>query len=236
MMIEDIWVPEDKANYFSSEKYIDDLKKFYENSLLQIRKGIIPKKCINGPLYRFVGEPINMPKIYKGSDWRSYFIREQGFALLTEEWVKPLARWIGDRPCLEIMCGNAYLSYALNKYGCNVKATDNFSWNKEFEKMGNIYPIENLDCVAAIEKYGNQVKFIICSWPYMDNNAYKSLMKMREVNSKCRMIYIGEDFGGCTANEAFFNNIEECYVNGFENAVANYRNWQGIHDSIRLIK
>ena len=156
--------------------------------------------------------------------------------MLSEDWVKPLAKWIGDRPCLEIMCGNGYLSYALSKYGCNIKATDNYSWNKEFEKMGSIYPVENLDCIAAIEKYGKNVKFIICSWPYMDSNAYRSLMKMREINPKCRMIYIGEEFGGCTANNDFFNNIEECYVKGFEDAVGNYRRWQSIHDSIVLVK
>lgn len=59
---------------------------------------------------------------------------------------------------------------------------------------------------------------------------------MREINPKCRMIYIGEDFGGCTANNDFFNNIEECYVKGFEDAVGNYRRWQSIHDSIVLVK
>lgn len=224
-------------NYFMSEKYLNDLRHIYEENLKLLRKGIIPKRYPNGPMYRFVGEPQSLSKeIFKGSDWRSYFIKVQGFPLLSEDWVKPLAKWIGDRPCLEIMCGNGYLSYALSKYGCNIKATDNYSWNKEFEKMGSIYPVENLDCIAAIEKYGKNVKFIICSWPYMDSNAYRSLMKMREINPKCRMIYIGEEFGGCTANNDFFNNIEECYVKGFEDAVGNYRRWQSIHDSIVLVK
>ena len=215
---------------------ISELKKVYEENLKKLCKGVIPKSYPKGRLIRMLGESSTLPERFKGPDWRSHFIKVQGFPLLSEDWVKPLARWIGDRPCLEIMCGNGYLSYALSKYGCKIKATDNFSWEKNFDGMGKIYPIENLDCIAAIEKYGREVKFIICSWPYMDDKAYRCLLKMREVNPKCRMIYIGEDFGGCTANDDFFNELEECYVKGFDEAVSNYRRWDSIHDTIRLVK
>ena len=156
--------------------------------------------------------------------------------MFAENWVKPLARWIGNRPCLEIMAGSGYFSYALSKYGCNVKATDNYSWKESFSLMNKYIPVENLDCLEAIKKYGKDVKFIICSWPYMDNKANECLLLMRKVNPKCRMIYVGEDMSGCTANNAFFNNLEECYVKGFDDAVSEYRRWDSIHDSIRLIK
>ena len=70
----------------------------------------------------------------------------------------------------------------------------------------------------------------------MDDNAYKCLMAMREVNPKCRMIYIGEDMGGCTANDKFFENAEVCDVQGFTDAVKNYRHWDSIYDFVALFK
>ena len=168
--------------------------------------------------------------------WRDVYIGAFGFPLFAENWVKPLARWLGDRPVLEIMAGSGYFSYALQKYGCKVKATDNYSWKENFSLMNEYIQVENIDCLDAIRKYGKDVKFILCSWPYMDNKANECLKLMRKVNPKCRMIYVGEELSGCTANDAFFNNLEECYIKGFDDAVSNYRRWQSIHDDIKLIK
>jgi len=37
---------------------------------------------------------------------------------------------------------------------------------------------------------------------------YDALIKMREVNSYCKLIYIGEYKGGCTASDKFFDAVQ----------------------------
>lgn len=165
--------------------------------------------------------------------YRDRYIEQVGFVRITKNWVRPLSKWIGKRKCLEIMSGSGALTYALKEEGVLIKATDDFSWNKPFKPW---IQVENIDCIAAIEKYGREVDFIMCSWPYMDDTAYRALLKMREVNPKCRMIYIGEGNCGCTADENFFEAIYIDNVKGFEEAVKKFTQWEGMHDYPLLVK
>lgn len=215
--------------YITGNPEIDMVENCLCENYNILKKGQLPKSYINKSL-----DPC--PTIWVNPNyinWRNKYIKSFGFPLFAENWVKPLANWIGDRPCLEIMAGTGFFSYALSLYGCKVKATDNYSWENRFDNFINV---EKLDCIDAIKKYGKSVKFIICSWPYMDDTAYKSLLAMREVNPKCRMIYVGEGWGGCTANDAFFDNAEFLDIQGFKDAVKNYRRWAGIQDYISLVK
>lgn len=169
---------------------------------------------------------------------RHVLIQEQGFALLSKEWIEPFAKWIGNKRCLEIMAGCGAMSYALKEYGVNVKATDDFSWNGigHWNDNDMWIDVENIDCVKAIEKYGKDIDIIIISWPYINKTAYESLLKMREVNPNARMIYIGEGWGGCTANDDFFENIEEIEDELIDYINSKYQTWDGMHDYISLVK
>jgi hypothetical protein len=70
----------------------------------------------------------------------------------------------------------------------------------------------------------------------MDDSLYKSLLKMREVNKNCIMIYIGEGKGGCTASDEFFEAIKIIKDSSFDDAVKDYQRWIGLHDRIMLVK
>lgn len=219
--------------YSSEQERIEENKKFEilrENYTL-LKKGILPKS------YTFRFLPAYEGDVFKGEyiNWRDKYIKDFGFPLLSESWIRPLAHWIGDRPCLEVMAGKGVLSYYLRKNGVNIKATDNYTWKEQTWFKDN-HIVENLDCVKSVYKYGKQVSFIICSWPYMDDNAYKTLLAMREVNPKCRMIYIGEWWGGCTASDEFFEIVKVEELKTFYDAVKNFSCWEGIHDDIHLLK
>ena len=196
-----------------------------------LKQGKLPKTF----KYRFL--PQFECDVFKGEyiNWRDKYVKEFGFPLLSEDWIKPLARWIGDRPCLEVMAGKGILTYFLRQYGVKIRATDNFSWREQSWFKNNNF-VEELDCVEAVKKYGNKVLFILCSWPYMDDNAYKVLMTMRRINPKCRMIYIGEWMGGCTANEQFFEEMQVEDLKTFYDAIKKYSCWESIHDDIQLVK
>ena len=161
---------------------------------------------------------------------RSDFIKTIGFTLISNDWIKPLSQWVGKRKCLEVMAGSGSLSFALQQQGVDIIATDNFSWegSSNWNDNDNYWTeIENIDAIEAVEKYGKDIDIIIVSWPYMDDTAYRILHTMRKVNSNCIMIYIGEGMGGCTANDEFFENIQEIEDEEFEKTRSEFKQWWG---------
>ena len=61
-------------------------------------------------------------------------------------------------------------------------------------------------------------------------------MKMRQVNPKLLMLYIGEGYGAACADDDFFENIIYVDDSTFEDAVQNYKQAFGIHDLPMLVK
>ena len=171
----------------------------------------------------------------RGEEERDIFIKSAGFALITKNFVKALSEWIGDRSVLEIMAGTGYISKSLKNEGVNVVAVTDIkesSWGFKREWT----EVEKLSANDAIMKYNN-VDIIICSWAYMDNNMYEALLTMREYNPNAIILYIGENQGGCTANDNFFENLISIEDDAFEeNVIPLYRRWGGIHDEPRLVK
>ena len=157
---------------------------------------------------------------------RSDFIKTIGFTLISNDWIKPLSQWIGNRKCLEVMAVSGSLSFALQQQGVDIIATDDFSWkyDSSWNNDKNYWTdIENIDAMEAVNKYGKDINIIIMSWPYMDDTAYRILLNMRKVNSNCIMIYIGEGMGGCTADDEFFENIQEIDDEKFERTRSNFK-------------
>lgn len=170
--------------------------------------------------------------------YRNGIIQNCGYALLAYEWIRPLAQWIGKRRCLEIMAGSGALSYALSQCGVDIVATDDKSWSDPSCSWFSApwTEVEQLNCLQAIKKYGKDRAIIICSWPYMDDNAYRSLLEMRQVNPDAMMLYIGELECGATANDDFFRNLSIVEDDGFSASVQNFKQMPGLHDFPMLVK
>lgn len=219
---------EDKIN----QDVIDRINILKNQLANKIVPDTYPNEISSWDYNRFVGYG-------KGLD-RDDIIKLSSFPIISNDWLSPLAEWIGDRKCLEIMAGTGMLSRGLSNFGIDIMSTDNFSWISEhanwFNENSTWYPVENIDCIDAIEKYGKNTDIIICSWAYMDDGLYNALLKMRETNPKCLMIYVGEGDGGCTASDKFFESLIEVDDSGFNNAVKNFRSWWGIYDRPMLIK
>jgi len=219
-----------------SETFIDEMEAIKQ----QLLKKEIPESYPED-ISRMI--PIEMMILNRDIE-RNNFIDLSSFALVSNRWVKPLAEYIGNKKCLEIMAGRGVLSKALSECGVDIIATDNFSWtwrNNDKEK-GSLtqeqlwFHVENLDNIQAIEKYGKDMEYIICSWPdYSANYMYKALLKMREVNPNCKLIYIGEGYGGCTADDDFhesFEIIKDDII--FNNIAEKFQRWWGIRDRLTI--
>lgn len=234
-ILEDI---EKMENIFSMSPFLS--KKRVEEISFKEKKEII-KKLINDLQNNII--PYEYPSfILQDSAFfmlRDKIIKEQGFALVCEKWIKPLAEWIGDRKCLEVMSGTGALSYALKEQGINIIATDDFSWNgiaswnNEKKYFTNV---EKIDCIEAIRKYGKDIDIVIMSWAYMDDCAYKTLLEMRKVNPNAVMLVIGESQGGCTADDNFFEAIHRVEDEKIYYIDSLYDTWFGLHDHLMLVK
>lgn len=225
---------------------MDEDKALYEE--MQRIKTILLKKEIPDKY------PENMSRIKLQSFKNTFhidrfdFINLSSFALVSKRWVRPLAEYIGLKKCLEIMAGKGVLSKCLRDYGVDIIATDNYTWkwhrnsqNKNGKKLDHEelwFDVRDLDCVESIIKFGDKADYIICCWPPFRTSAlYESLIKMREVNPECRLIYIGEGKKGCNAESRFFD--EALYIKddrGFNNAANLFQRWPQMDDKINLIK
>jgi len=83
------------------------------------------------------------------------------------------------------------------------------------------------------------MNFIIVSWPpYGEPICYDALLKMRKINPDCRMIFIGEDYGCCTADDKFFETALQCkeYENELNIINDRFQTFAGIYDKIQIYK
>lgn len=171
--------------------------------------------------------------------YRPRIIEASSFALIAYEWVRPLAQWIGQRRCLEIMCGRGVLARALRDCGVTVVATDDQSWGlgEQWWRRCAWVEVEKLDCVAAIEMYGPASELVICSWPPPeDPSAHRALLKMREVAPNTQMIFIGEENPLVNADAAFFHDAVRVADDAFYAAVSNFKRAPGIRDFPILLR
>jgi hypothetical protein len=182
---------------------------------------------------------------YEMRCWRTDYVLNCGYVILTKQWLEKLADILKNKKCLEIMSGTGALSYYLRKYfKIDIIPTDNFDLfekyqialyqacsNKSFKQWMNI---ENIDCLKAIMKYGENMDYIIMSYPYKNENAYLSLKIMRDINPNCKMIYIGGLRDSPNADNQFFDNIN--IVNELTEINQLIPFWEGDDVYIKLIK
>ncbi len=222
---------------------MDSLEQYY----CEIPESI---KCYRSYFDQFIVEdiPIEIFRDEKYVSLREYAVFRMGFSTVTKRNCRVLKDIIGENKVLEIMCGLGSYTATLRALGVSSIATDDMSWidydtskYQGWKKNAWIEDVESLDAVSAIKKYGETVDFILMSWPPQhEPYAFEALQTMREVNPECRMIYIGEEKGGCTADDDFFDAMVDVSYEykQIDLLRSTYRSWEndGYHDYQFIIK
>src|SRR5699024_6074466 len=104
-----------------------------------------------------VGDEDYSIRILKETALREGFINNGMYAFVSWRWVKPFAKWIGERKVLEVMAGRGWLSHALRELNVNVIATDDYSWSYECGWLPPVTDVEELDAIKSVEKYGKDI-------------------------------------------------------------------------------
>ena len=151
---------------------MEQLRAQYAPILEQLKNHQIPDAYPEAELQLpfFQGRSLNEGSLY----FREEINRLCGFCFLSYNWIRPLAAWIGDRQCLEIMCGSGALSFALQSCGTNIIATDDHSWEKNYPDWFQApwTEIEKLNCLQAIEKYGALKGGLMAAWRILRCNPF----------------------------------------------------------------
>ena len=148
--------------------------------------------------------------IYFNSFLFEYEIRSEyvkrSFAILSHELLVGIIKLFAELnvgSVVELAAGKGWLSYWLVKYSIPVLGCfDNMSWDAHF--MGSLDFVENKDSVKAVKDFPDVKLFVMCWPPYDNSMAYDVFDAMKEGQY---LLYIGEGWGGCNADDKFFNTV-----------------------------
>jgi len=163
-------------------------------------------------------------------DVRDEHIRQYGFAVLAEALIEDLRTYA---PFVEVGCGTGYWAHKMLRAGIDIIATDPKPPNKpgvnaySFARTyGIILPWDGVK--AARASAGKRTLLMV--WPDYDS---KWPVETLRAYTGDTVVYVGEEVGGCTGDDAFHEElgarwylIEELIIpqfNGIHDAVYVYR-------------
>lgn len=141
-------------------------------------------------------------------NFRDYLEDEYGMWSYTNTaFVHALSDYLKGAPVLEVMAGNGYLSKGLRdlRPEQTIYTTDSRDWVKENETGKHpVTTIEQLSAIDAVDKYGEQVDYVLMSWaPDKGDGDIKLLKHLRENFPNLKLLVIGEK-NGATNSKGFW--------------------------------
>ena len=148
-----------------------------------------------------------------------------------------VAEHLGDR-AVEIGAGTGYWASLLSRMGVDLLCFDvappqldgSNAYHSPRNEEGNLLTGEVRDVFYTIKEGCSRDagdhpdrSLFLCWPPYDSSMAYKTLCAY----TGNRLVYIGEDLGGCTADDSFFAELD---TNWHEVATHKLVQWSGIHD------
>jgi len=143
-----------------------------------------------------------------------------GFAVLTTEAIRLLKP---HAPFIEIGSGSGYWAYEMKKQGVKIVATDLVKLNNNIYKFSKKWTsVKWMTAKQAIKKYPDHTLLIV--WPCYDKPWAYEALKTYKGNT---LVYCGEGYGGCTANDKFHELLEREWE---QHTSIGLPRWFGLHD------
>ncbi len=172
---------------------------------------------------------------------RKNFQMNFSWAVPTPEAVKSIVDFAGSDTIYEIGAGKGYWAYFINEMNGKIKCFDNpdcvFHYFKspvsndfgqniaDISQFKTFYPVDFCATKDVVRGCKNAKVLMFC-WPEYDKSwAYEYLKTIKPD----KLIYIGEGYGGCCADDSFFKYIERCYD---EYGFTSIPQWDGLHDYV----
>lgn len=153
--------------------------------------------------------------------------RKYAFAIPTPQAIKAIARL---SPLVELGAGTGYWTMLLKQAGAQIQAYDKapgIAHPRNKYKFSHTYAEVLLGNETVLERLDPSLNLFLC-WPNYDSDfAYNSLRKFRGA----KFAYIGEDLGGCTGNDKFFDLLTKSWT---LEKTRDIPQWPGIHDRLSI--
>lgn len=166
-----------------------------------------------------------------GENWgkRDHFRHGISWHVPTQSLVNLL---VSLSPIVSVGAGFAYTESLVLQNGGDIIATDltpgpENKWCRE----GKAYmEIEELEAAAAVSKYRNRNVFM--AWPPYDDPM--ALHVAERMGGGKFLVFVGEDYGGCTGNDDFFHYLTKEFQS--LEVDATIPSWHGIYDHVYVYK
>lgn len=166
-----------------------------------------------------------MRKVARLSEWelRQTIIDHMSFAIPTPEALDLIA---DHSPIVEIGAGTGYWAWCLQQMGVDILAYDIRPPQGTLENLWFQCWWTDVRRGGAIKARRHPDRALLMVWPYMDTMATQALKAYRGDT----MVYVGEGSGGCTADDSFFDLLDDWS----EIACLQLPQWDGINDHLTV--
>jgi 16S rRNA G1207 methylase RsmC len=132
---------------------------------------------------------------------REHYIADYGFAIVTQETLKELSRFLSGKSVLEVGSGTGFLSAALAEEGVRVTAVD--TGNLDSGRQKHCY---RRDLTAdALTLLPGDYDVVLMMWPTYNSDFAECVADSMRPGQI--LIYQGESSEGCTATDEFFDAV-----------------------------
>lgn len=204
----------------------------HEPTLMKINSSLFENGILNKELYSYFENDFSDLSFFIQT-LRDSYVKDFGFFLVTEDFLDVSKNFLSNKHVLEVGAGTGFLSNCLHNNGINITSIDLETTNNKYGFQKMHHNIIEGDAVKYLKKNLKSYSTVLMSWPNYSNDFAYNILKVMEPNQS--LIYIGESFGGCTANDKFFNLLEKkakINVTATENYQANHVSWPCIHDKV----
>lgn len=161
------------------------------------------------------------------------------YGFISSDFVRDLSAYTDGQPVLELMAGHGYISAGLKAIAPAQKiiATDNEDWRTQPDPTSAkpVTDVENMDAIAALDMYGENVSTVIMSWaPDTTDADWQVLQYIRDNQYRFDFdfIVIGEK-DGATDSDVFWHEAELEEVPALN---AHHQSFDLIDERVYLVK
>ena len=161
------------------------------------------------------------------------------YGFVSSDFVRDLSAYTDGQPVLELMAGHGYISAGLKAIAPEQKiiATDNEDWRTQPDPTSAkpVTDVENMDAIAALDMYGENVSTVIMSWaPDTTDADWQVLQYIRDNQYRFDFdfIVIGEK-DGATDSDVFWHEAEVEEVPALN---AHHHSFDLIDERVYLVK
>jgi hypothetical protein len=150
----------------------------------------------------------------------TYYVPRYGWSSPTKKAVEEITKCVGNKPVLSICAGKGTWEELLRQAKVTFTAVTDIE-----PPETHFYPVvEALSAVKAVKKYGKQSKVLFLSWPNYEKTYANNALKLFDGDM---VVYIGEPWGGCCADYAFFETLYDHGGKWKETKTIEIATWSG---------